>query len=78
MYFFHRDGWYCQFLDEDLNTHLQKTSVETPAKVVAIAMKSGYVMNEEGKRSLDHAIETGRGGVWLQLTDEQYRKLKEK
>jgi hypothetical protein len=25
--------------------------------------------------ALDHAIETGRGGVWLELTEEQYGKL---
>jgi hypothetical protein len=33
-------------------------------------------MNLEGRHAIEHGIETGRGGFWLQLTEEQYRKLK--
>jgi hypothetical protein len=32
-------------------------------------------MNLESLQALEHGIETGRGGVWLELTDEQYGKL---
>lgn len=30
----------------------------------------------EDKAAFEHAIENGRGGIWLHLTDEQYRVLK--
>jgi hypothetical protein len=33
-------------------------------------------MNLETQQALEHAIENGRGGIYLQLTEEQYRKLK--
>jgi hypothetical protein len=77
MYFFLREGWYCQFLEEDLKTPLPKTTtVETPAKLAEIASRGGYVMNEEGRKAFEHAVQNGRGGIWLQLTDDQYAKLK--
>src|SRR5271155_4497538 len=50
MYFFLREGWYCQFLEEDLKTSLPKTTtVETPARVAEIASRGGYVMDGEGR-----------------------------
>jgi len=27
-------------------------------------------------QALDHGIEIGRGGIWLELSDEQYQKLR--
>lgn len=77
MYFFQRSGWYCQFLEEDLKTPLPKTTtLDDPARLFEIAERGGYLMNLEGRQAIDHAIENGRGGVWLRLTDEQYQKLR--
>jgi hypothetical protein len=33
-------------------------------------------MTEHELNDFEHAIETGRGGAWLALTEEQYRKLR--
>jgi hypothetical protein len=33
-------------------------------------------LNLESKQALEHGIETGRGGVWLTLTPEQYARLR--
>ena len=30
----------------------------------------------EDRQALDYAIENGRGSIWLNLTDDQYAKLK--
>jgi len=30
----------------------------------------------QDRQSLDYGLEIGRGGVWLQLTQEQYNRLK--
>jgi hypothetical protein len=33
-------------------------------------------MNLEGRQALQQGIDKGRGGIWLELSDDQYRKLK--
>jgi len=40
------------------------------------AERGGYNMHLEGRQSLDHGIENGRGGIWLLLTEKQYGKLR--
>jgi len=76
MHFMLRDGWYCQFLEEDLKTPLpRKVTLDDPAKIYEMAERGGYKMTLENRQSIDRAIEMGRGSVWLDLTQEQYRKL---
>jgi hypothetical protein len=71
-----RDGWQCQFLEQDLKTLLPKRlHFSSPEKVRELAQRGGCNMNLEARQSLDHGIEIGRGGVWLELSEEQYRKL---
>jgi len=77
MSFMHREGWYCQFLEEDLKTPLpRKVTLKTVDQIKEIARRGGANMNLETQQALEHAIENGRGGIYLQLTEEQYRKLK--
>ena len=77
MFFMLRQGWHCQFLEEDLKTPLpRKVNVNDPAKLFEIAERGGYRLNLEGRQAIDHAIENGRGAIWLELTPEQYAKLK--
>ena len=38
-----------------------------PAKLFAIAERGGYRMNLEGRQAMEHAIENGRGAIWLEL-----------
>jgi len=77
MYFQTQSGWHCQFLEEDLKTPLpRKLNLLRQEKLFEIAEHGGYELNLEGRQALQHAIEMGRGGIWLELTEEQYRKLK--
>ena len=77
MSFMQRNGWYCQFLEEDLQTPLKrKLAVTTTDKVREIAERGRADMNLEALQALNHAFEIGRGGVWLSLTEEQYQRLK--
>jgi hypothetical protein len=77
MSFMHRDGWYCQFLEPDLKTPLRrKLTFATADKVRELAERGGAFKDLESRHSVNHAIETGRGGVWLDLSAEQYAKLK--
>jgi hypothetical protein len=79
MSFMLREGWHCQFLEEDLKTSLpRKVTLDSPAKLFELAERGGSNLNLEGRQALDHGIETGRGGLWLDLSEEQYAKLKKK
>ena len=77
MHFMLTDGWLCQFLEEDLKTPLhRKVRLDDPAKVIEMAEKGGAAMRLEDRQALDYGISLGRGSVWLNLTPEQYQKLK--
>jgi hypothetical protein len=76
MYFQCRKGWDCQFLEEDLKTPLpRKLHFASPDKVVELVDRGDGLSNLESRQALDQAIAIGRGGVFLNLTEEQYAKL---
>jgi hypothetical protein len=77
MSFMLRKRWFCQFLEEDLKTALpRKISFADEAKLFEMAERGGYELNLEGRQAMEHAIQNGRGGIWLELTREQYEKLR--
>ena len=77
MYFMLNRRWQCQFLEEDLKTALPHTvSFTDEAKLFEMAERGGYALNLEGRQAIEHAIQNGRGGIWLQLSSEQYEKLR--
>jgi hypothetical protein len=77
MSFMSRSGWHCQFLEEDLKTSLsKKLAFLSQDMMIELARRGGAVLNLETEQAIRHGIEIGRGGIWLNLTDEQYRKLK--
>jgi hypothetical protein len=79
MHFILRKGWFCQFLEEDLKTALPKTIRFTDDKKIReMAKRGGFTLNISGRRELEEKIRKGTGGVWLELTPEQYAKLREK
>ena len=67
-----RDGWVCQFLKQDLKTPLsKKLHFKSDEKIRKIAERGGCNMNLVSRQSLDRGIEIGRGGIWLELSQEQ-------
>jgi hypothetical protein len=78
MTFFYRAGWQVQFCEADLETPLPRTFTFTgPEKIRELARPRGEARGEsESRQMLEHAIENGRGGCYLRLTPEQYRKLR--
>jgi hypothetical protein len=79
MSYMQRNGWFCQFLEPDLKTAVRpELHFKSDQKIREIADRGGCNMNLEARQSLDHGIEIGRGGIWLELTEEQYRRLKER
>jgi len=77
MSFMFRNGWLCQFLEEDLKTSLpRKVLLDSQEKVREMARRGGDAMSLDVLQALDNGIEIGRGGLWLELSDEQYQKLR--
>ena len=76
MYFQHRQGWHCQFLEEDLRTPLPRVlKFATQEKVIALVERGGGFSDLASRQAMDQAIATGRGGVFLSLTADQYAQL---
>jgi hypothetical protein len=79
MSFMERRGWYCQFLEADLQTALpRKFNFAEVGKVRELAKRAGGLPDLATVAAFDHAVSIGRGGLWLSLTQEQYARLKTK
>ena len=76
-YFFKRGGWQVQFLEADLKTPLPcKLTFAHADKIREVARRGEALGTLEQKQALEHAIENGRGGIYLRLTPGQYRALR--
>jgi hypothetical protein len=76
MSFMLREGWHCVFLEADCKTSLpRKLNFKDERKIFEIAERVASGPNLETRQALEHGIEIGRGGVWLELTGGQYKKL---
>lgn len=72
-----RNGWHCQFLEEDLKTSLpRKLRFTSPQKIIDLVEHAGGFTDQDTRLAVNHGIEIGRGGIFLKLTEEQYAKLK--
>jgi hypothetical protein len=46
------------------------------ARLCELAEHGGCDKTLEVRQGIEHRVERGRGGFWLNLTEQQYRKLK--
>lgn len=77
MTFFERHGWIVQFLESDLKTPVGRIRKFSHAdRVTELIGRTPTAMNLEARNMLEHALSGGRGGMYLDVTGEQYRKLK--
>ncbi len=77
MSFQDRYGWHCQFLEEDLKTPLPRKLLFTCAdKVIELIERGGGFTDQDARSMVNQAIEMGRGGIFLKLTEEQYAALR--
>jgi hypothetical protein len=69
-------GWHCRFLEKDQKTTLGKCFIfRDSASMRTLAERGLGFVTGNTRRAFEHAIKRGRGGIWLQLTAEQYRIL---
>jgi hypothetical protein len=76
--FFRRgDGWVCSFVEAELKTPVGRIRQFGSAdKLRQLIARTPTRFDLAGKQALEHALERQRGGVYLELTREQYRRLK--
>jgi hypothetical protein len=61
-----------------LKTSLPRTfTFADPDKIRELARRGEAMQTSEARQMLEHAIETGRGGVFPKLTPEQHARLKD-
>jgi hypothetical protein len=64
-------------LKPDLKTPLpRKLTVTDGRKLLEMAERGGVKMHSPAGRAMKSELEKGVGGIWLDLTDEQYAKLR--
>jgi hypothetical protein len=72
-----RSIWFCQFLEADLKTSLpRKVTLRDEKKLFEMVERGGVHLSPAERFSIQKAMEAGRGGIWLELSEEQYAKLK--
>ena len=76
-YFFRRGAWEVQFLESDLKSPLPRRLTFTdPEKIRELARRGEAWGTSEARQILEHEIDTGRGGIYLYLTPEEYAALR--
>jgi hypothetical protein len=71
------NSWCCQFLEPDVKTSAGRhLTFASAAKVRELYDRSGCDKKLEDRQALEHAIEIGNGAMWIEITEDQYRKLK--
>ena len=72
-----RNGWHCQFLEEDLKTPLpRKLRFASSHKIIDLVEHAGGFTDQDARSMVNQGIEMGRGGIFLKLTEEQYATLR--
>ena len=70
-------SWLCEFVDDARTAiTIRKLQVGTPDKIREIARRGSAQKNLECSQMLEYGISSGRGGITLNLTSEQYSKLR--
>lgn len=71
------DSWVCSFVEKDAKTPVGRARVfGSPEKIRVLIARTPTRLDQAAKQSLEHAFAKGRGGIFLDLNDDQYRKLK--
>jgi hypothetical protein len=67
--------WCCHFLEGNLRRGLKRTLTFDEAKVREAAKRGGADATSGGEQLIEEGIAMGRGGVWMNFTNDQYATL---
>ena len=72
-----RGGWHVEFMTDGFRSKLPKTlHFVDQAKLFELADRGQADTSLAAKQGLAYGIREGKGGVYLNLTDEQFNKLR--
>jgi hypothetical protein len=76
MSYFRCKEWIVQFLEPDGKTLIGRIITFADAdKIRELIARTPTQLNLEARNMLEHSISQGRGGLFLELTNEQYIRL---
>lgn len=69
--------WRVSFLEPNLTTSLPRQfTFADDHKIIEMAERGGAKLQLEDRQALEHGLLAGQGAAWLNLTPEQYAKLR--
>ena len=75
MSFIRENGWRCSFCNADGTPISRQIVFGCADKVLETARRGNGIANEIDRICLQQEVATGKGGVWLKLTEEQYKSI---
>lgn len=75
MEFFRCFGWHCRFYVAGQRRLPTRLTFRDATRIREKAERGNARSDKAAREALDLAIEIGSGGIWLRLTDDQYRAL---
>ena len=75
MYFRKRGGWHCIFTNEAREKLPREFTFKSSNMVVELARRGNGLVDAWDREGFELDLEIGKGGIWLRLTDDQYRAI---
>lgn len=68
-------GWRCRFRTEAKKRLPRELTFRSAETLRGLALRGNCVTDKWDLEGFELGLEVGRGGIWLRLSDEQYRAL---
>lgn len=75
MYFRESCGWHCAFRTQARKKLPREFTFGSAATVREVARRGNGLIDKWDQQAFELGLEIGKGGVWLRLSDEQFRAL---
>jgi hypothetical protein len=75
MYFRECHGWHCGFRTESRKKLPKDFTFRTAATIRELAKRGRGLVDKWDRDGFELSLEMGKGGIWLRLSDDQYRAL---
>ena len=75
MYFRRFHGWHCSFRTVDRKKLPKEFTFKVPSTLRELAKRGNGLIDKWDRDGFDLALEMGKGGVWLRLSDDQFKAL---
>jgi hypothetical protein len=75
MTFHHFHGWHCRFFSKSWKIFPKRIIFRDSASIWETARRGNGLIDAAARECLQMAIELGRGGIMLRLTNEQFQAI---